>query len=371
MGTLLILCAAVVLLAYVNGANDNFKGVATLFGSRTTDYRRALGWATITTFAGSLAAVWLSGRLVRAFSGNGLVPDALTHEPAFLLAVGLGAALTVLLATRLGFPISTTHAMTGALVGAGFAAVGSVNAAKLGQSFFLPLAASPLISLVLTSALYPMLRFLQLRLGVVRQMCLCVDGGTPELVQIRSDGAAVLQSTGLALSVGQLSQCAERYHGRIIGIDAQLVLDRLHFLSAGAVSFARGLNDTPKIVALVIAAQALRIPLSAALLIIGAAMALGGWLSAKRVAVVMSERITAMNHGQGFTANAVTAFLVLVASRWGVPVSTTHVSCGSLFGLGAVTGQGRWPVIRAIVLSWLVTLPVAVLVAWCAYQLGR
>ena len=88
-------------------------------------------------------------------------------------------------------------------------------------------------------------------------------------------------------------------------------------------------------------------------------MAVGGLLNARRVALTMSERITAMNHGQGFTANLVTAFLVLVASRWGLPVSTTHVSCGSLFGLGAATGQGRWSTVRAIALSWLVTLPVA------------
>jgi PiT family inorganic phosphate transporter len=73
----------------------------------------------------------------------------------------------------------------------------------------------------------------------------------------------------------------------------------------------------------------------------------------------MSDRIVKMNHGQGFTANLVTAFLVIVASRFGVPVSTTHVSCGSLFGLGAVTGTARWRMILGITLAWVVTLPVA------------
>ena len=366
---LVLLVGAVLFLAYSNGANDNFKGVATLFGSRTTNYRRALWWATGTTLAGSCAAVLLSGSLVKAFSGKGLVPDVLTHDPSFLLAVGLGAALTVMLATVTGWPISTTHALTGALVGIGVTAVGTVNVAKLGQGFFLPLAVSPLLGFAMTSVLYPALRFLRLRLRVERQMCLCVDGGLVQPVQRQSDGTAVIQSTGVTLSLGQLQQCAERYHGRLIGIDAQWILDRLHVLSAGAVSFARGLNDTPKIVALLIAAAALRVPLSTAMLAIGLAMAIGGLLNARRVAMTMSQRITTMNHGQGFTANLVTAFLVLVASRWGLPVSTTHVSCGSLFGLGAVTRQGQWKTMQSILLSWVCTLPVAALFAAVIYRI--
>ncbi len=363
------LCATVAFLAYANGANDNFKGVATLFGSRTLGYRGALWWATLTTLAGSCAAVLLSGGLVKAFSGKGLVPDALTQQPAFLLAVGLGAGLTVMLATATGFPISTTHALTGSLVGAGLTAAGAVNISRLGQSFFLPLLVSPFVSFALTSVVYPLFRFLRLRLGVERQMCLCVDGALPQPVQVRSDGTALLRSTGVTLTVGQLQSCTERYHGRVLGIDAQAILDRLHVLSAGAVSFARGLNDTPKITALFVAAGALHLSLSAAMLAVGLGMAIGGLLNARRVARTMSERITAMNHGQGFTANLVTALLVLAASRWGLPVSTTHVSCGSLFGLGAVTGQGRWRTIRAILLSWIVTLPVAALFATIIYRL--
>ncbi|HWQ34030.1 MAG TPA: inorganic phosphate transporter [Blastocatellia bacterium] len=116
--TLLIL-AAVVLLAWSNGANDNFKGVATLFGSGTTSYRRALAWATVTTFAGSMLALAPARGLVDTFKGKGLVPDAITTQPAFLTAVSLGAALTVLLASRIGLPVSTTHVSVGSLFGIG------------------------------------------------------------------------------------------------------------------------------------------------------------------------------------------------------------------------------------------------------------
>lgn len=115
------LTLAVALLAYSNGANDNFKGVATLFGSGTTGYRTALGWATLTTLAGSCVALFLSGKLVKTFSGRGLAPDTVTRDSSFLLAVGVGAALTVLLATWRGWPVSTTHVSCGALFGLGAA----------------------------------------------------------------------------------------------------------------------------------------------------------------------------------------------------------------------------------------------------------
>ena len=365
------LLGTVLFLAFTNGANDTFKGVATLFGSRTTDYRSALWWAVVTTLAGSLAAVLLSGGLIEAFSGKGLVPEPLVHDRTFLLAIGLGASLTVLGATFIGMPISTTHAMTGALVGAGVASSGSMNVARLGYSFFLPLAVSPFLSFLITSLLYPAFRTLRLRLGVERQMCLCLGDALPQAVQIRPDGTAVLRTTGVLLTVGQLQACRERYAGRVVGIDAQWVLDRVHYLSAGAVSFARGLNDTPKIVALLMAAPAFGVPPSTALVAVGVAMGIGGLLSARHVALTMSQRITSMNHGQGFTANLVTAGLVTMASRFGLPVSTTQVACGSLFGLGAVTGTARWGMVRTILLAWLVTLPLAAMLAAGVCWLGR
>ena len=94
-------------LAYTNGANDNFKGVATLFGSGTTNYKKALLWATVTTFLGSMAAIFVSQTLITTFSGKGLVSEVTVNSPNFLISVGLGAALTVFIATKAGIPIST------------------------------------------------------------------------------------------------------------------------------------------------------------------------------------------------------------------------------------------------------------------------
>ena len=85
----------------------------------------------------------------------------------------------------------------------------------------------------------------------------------------------------------------------------------------------------------------------------------GTVLSARRVATTLAHRVTSMNSGQGLLANLVTAGLVIGASRVGLPVSTTHVSCGALFGIGTVTRQGHWGMIGKIVGSWVITLPVA------------
>ena len=109
------LIAAALLVAYANGANDNFKGVATLHGSRVATYRKALLWATAMTFLGSLTALVAAQGLAKAFSGHGLVPAELTASPAFLVHVGLGAAGAVLgaghpaLGAILSGPLSGGH----------------------------------------------------------------------------------------------------------------------------------------------------------------------------------------------------------------------------------------------------------------------
>lgn len=361
----LFVALGVLLLAYTNGANDNFKGVATLFGSGVSDYRRALLWATTTTLAGSLLALFLAHGLIDAFKGKGLVPDAVTVQPRFLLAVSLGAASTVLLATWWGLPISTTHALTGGLVGAGLvAAAGEVRVAALGATFLLPLLASPLLALLLTVVIYPVFRCCRRASGITSRTCVCVGTAYEEVVP-QADGALALVRTGALIQVDDVSRCFERYRGRVLGLEMGPFLDALHYLSAGAVGFARGLNDTPKIVALLLAAEAMRPNVGLAL--VSVVMAVGGFLSARRVAQTMSRNITRMNPGQGFTANLVTALLVTTASRFGLPVSTTHVSVGALFGIGVVNRNAQVQTILTILLAWLTTLPLAAAFAAIVY----
>jgi inorganic phosphate transporter, PiT family len=173
----------------------------------------------------------------------------------------------------------------------------------------------------------------------------------------------------LSVTVGDAVFCRRRYQGRVLGIEASAVLDRLHYLSAGAVSFARGLNDTPKIAALLLVAP--HLGGFTGTLAVATLMAIGGLVSTRRVAEVLSLKITPMNHGQGFAANLTTSVVVIAASHLGLPVSTTHVSCGALFGIGTVTGQAQPRTIVTILAAWVTTLPLAAVLGAAGYWVLR
>lgn len=367
--TLALLAFAVFWLAYSNGANDNFKGVATLYGSGTLSFRSALSWATVTTLAGSLLSIALAGSLARSFSGKGLVPPELLQSSSLLIAVASAGAITIFLATLLGMPTSTTHALTGAL--AGVAVIASSNRSgfsKLLSDFFVPLLVSPLIAVIGASLLYSILHRLRVARGITRETCVCVGQCAPVPVRLSMDGVALMAAPtdgGPTFMVGSRDDCVERYDGNVVGIGAQAAVDGIHTLSGLAVCFARAVNDTPKIAALLLAAGAVGVGWKLGL--VAAAMALGGLFSARKVAETMSKRITDLNTGQGLTGSLVTAFLVLVASGLGLPVSTTHVSCGSIFGIGMVSGTAQWRTIGRILLTWVTTLPMGALLGAGTY----
>jgi PiT family inorganic phosphate transporter len=309
-----VLFIAVCCVAFTNGANANFKGVASLYGSGTSSLRTAAIWGTVTTFAGSITALFLAGGLILAFGGRGVVSDALVASPEFLCSVAIGGAATSFLATRFGFPVSTTHALVGALLGAGIAGSGEVRVLPLGNVFLYPLFFSPIVAAVLGAFAYLILR-------------------------------------GVRLAPSQRTP----------------TLDVLHFLSAGAASFARGLNDTPKIVAPMLIVPGLHVDW--AFLIVAAAIALGGLLDIRNVAETLGKKVTDMNPGQGFAACLVTAVLVTTASLHAMPVSTTHVSVGSLSGMGAMSGRAHWRKVGEILLAWVCTVPCGAILAALAYLL--
>ena len=369
---IILLILATCFLAYSNGANDNFKGVASLYGSRTTSYRIALLWATVTMFSGSILSIFLAQTMLGRFSGKGLVPDQVAGSEYFLLAVALGAGSTVIAATLGGFPVSTTHALTGAIIGSGTLAMGSaVNLNALGQGFLLPLLLSPLLAVVLAGPLYLLLRYVRLRSGITKEWCVCVGESQKFFPVPQPSSVMALQMAApseLSISIGEQGHCVERYAGNFFGLSAQKLMDGVHFLSAGLVSFARGLNDTPKIAAMLLVINTVNIRWGVAA--IAVMMALGGILNAKKVAETMSLKITSMNHGQGFAANAATGVLVILASKYGLPVSTTHVSVGALFGVGLTARKANVRVVLGIALSWLLTLPCATLLAAAFYWLA-
>lgn len=148
--------ALVLALAYANGTNDVSKAIATLIGSGVTTYRTAIVWGTAWTIVGASVSALVAGAMVKTFS-NGLIRPGTMLQPTVALAIVTGAIMCVLLASRAGLPVSTTHALTGAIVGKGLAALSGEGLVwpAIGSKIALPLLLSPLLAFAVSLLVHP------------------------------------------------------------------------------------------------------------------------------------------------------------------------------------------------------------------------
>jgi PiT family inorganic phosphate transporter len=254
--------------------------------------------------------------------------------------------------------VSTTHSLVGGLVGAGVAAQGTagVHWAAVATKVAVPLAVSPLIALALMMASYPLIGFAFRRFN---RYCVCVEREERVVLGV---GPAAALTGGSALRMIAGADCPSAVVARVNAMDS------LHWLTSGATSFFRGMNDTPKILALgVLAAAATGIATEWFFLLVALAMGLGSYITGRRVTETLAGKVTTIRHDDGFAANLVTSALVGIASFYALPVSTTHVSTGAITGVGARKGDVRWRMVRDMVVAWVVTLPVAGFIAALAY----
>jgi len=366
----LLLFTLVLALAYANGTNDVSKAIATLVGSGVTDYRTAILWGTIWTTVGAAVSGIVAGAMLNTFS-TGLIQPGIAAPPALAGAVLFGAIAWVLVASRTGLPVSTTHALTGALVGAGLVAIGSdgLTWSAITQKIALPLLLSPVLALSLSLVLHPVIRFIA---GRWEGTCLCVMPESRALVTIdeRGNTRTLFQASALGEPVVAVPSQCDRAGLRGVTIG----LDTIHWISSGLTSLARGINDAPKILAMLLLGGALaswpsEIMKVAAFAGAALAMGLGSFIGGYRVTEVLAEKVTRMDHVEGLSANVTTSSLVLVTAAMGLPVSTTHVSSSAIIGIGLLKGirAVRWTTVRDMVLAWIVTLPVGGILAALAY----
>ena len=243
--TIVFLLLVVASLAYANGANDVSKGVGTLVGSRLTTYRRGLAWGTLWTVAGAIVAVVVSVGLVRTFS-TGLLVTPPAEGDLFSLAVAAGAFSWVILASRIGLPVSTTHTMTGAIVGTALASVGvaGVRWPLLVISVALPLAVSPLVAGLVAYFLHSVSAE---PLSRASQYCICVETRPTSLVpasasvtMLSGDPSSVAVVDAPTVVVDDTASCERTTVSTRVGLT-----DAAHWGTSAALSFARGLNDNP------------------------------------------------------------------------------------------------------------------------------
>jgi inorganic phosphate transporter, PiT family len=307
-------------LALANGANDVGKSVASLLhvGPRGLTGKRPLFWGGIFSGLGSVAAIIVSSRLLATFTPEKIVNVSI--DSSFVLAVLAAATVWVLLATVARLPVSTTHAILGAIMLQGIFLFG---ASGLAWDFvtihvLLPLAGGPVAALV---GVYLFERLI------------------PHPPAVKEDKP------------------------KWAGIS--------HWGSTAATAFARGVNDAPKMAVLgafFFAANSIEstwVPYS----IVALAVVFGSMILGHRVATTLTRRVLPLDQGQRFRAGVATAVLVSAGAYFGAPLSTTHVHSGAAAGASGL----KQSVVRALcgmVLPWLVTLPAVGLLAILFAKLG-
>lgn len=350
-------------LSFANGGNDVSKAIATLAGAKLTSVRGAVLWGTAWTVAGALSGLFWGQEMVKNISQSVYTQQHDFYLPLALASV-LAPALWVSLATWRKWPVSTTHAVVGGLIGVGLIAFGidGVNWTTLWSKIALPLLASPFMAIALVFVLTPFLKKLAHAISGTR---VCISP-VPRLVYARANG-----------TTEPIEGCA------VCDIDSiqakttlgfTLSLDHLHWLTSGLLSFSRGLNDTPKLIAIALPFLLLdtNIPPYWMYFLAATAMGAGSIIAGRRVTEVLGFKITAMNHAEGFSANLISTALVMSASRLGLPVSTTHVSASSIMGVGLSRGHGlNRQTIVSMLFAWLITVPISGIFAILIYIIGK
>ncbi|NOY28199.1 MAG: inorganic phosphate transporter [Oligoflexia bacterium] len=378
------------------GANDVANAMGTSVGSKAITVRQAILIAAIFEFAGAVLA---GGRVTETVRKGIIDPTPIMAEPQLLvygmLAALLSAATWLAIASLKGWPVSTTHSIVGALVG--FAAVGiggdAVHWGKIGvivASWVIsPVVGGGLAFLVMTSirilildtdqpfrrarALGPFYLFL---VGFLIALVTLFKGLSHLHIEL-----SVAGSVGAAVIVGLIFGVLGRILIGRVKVDPQADRD-FHFASvekvfapmmiftACSMAFAHGSNDVangigPLAAVLSIVSSGGEVAQKAGtpmwvLFIGGVGIVLGLATLGYRVMRTIGTKITELRPTRGFSAELAAAATVVIASRTGLPVSTTHVAVGAVIGVGLARGVGAidMRVVGGIVLSWLVTLPV-------------
>lgn len=368
MALMIAIFVATLALCFANGANDVSRSIATLVGSKTTSYRAGIIWGTIWTGIGSIASLFFASEMLKTFST--WVKPEVEIDPLFPLSVAVGATIWVIAAARFGLPVSTTHSLVGAICGVATFAYGANSVAwgRINDKVVLPLIFSPVIGLVIAFLITPAIKKV---FNATRELALCVvyRGNNPTEI------AAMATASGQVFAIGETAKdCFCVYYPTVAKVNA----DRMHWLSSGLIAFSRALNDTPKIAALPILFFTMvpQAEISKLLLftILTLAVCLGSLLNGVRVTRTMAEKITKMTDEEGLAANLTSSVLVTFASRFGLPVSTTHVTNGSIIGVGLREGGKNaisWDTVRGFLMAWVITLPSSALLAIITFFIVR
>ncbi|MEP6756028.1 MAG: inorganic phosphate transporter [Chthonomonadales bacterium] len=323
-----VLLVLVVLFAlafdYINGFHDTANAIATVVSTRVLSPRVAIIMAACLNFLGALFSVQVAKTIAK-----GLVDIShatATAAQTVILAALIGAIVWNLITWRFGIPSSSSHALIGGLIGAAIAhgGLGIVIWAGLKDKVLIPLLISPVMGFII--------------------------------------GFAIMAVIYLVFA---------RVHPGKIGN----VFRQLQIVSAAAMAFAHGQADAQKSMGIItmalVSLKVIAKPDVPLWVIISCAiaMALGTSAGGYRIMKTMGHKIIRLEPVQGFAAETAAATVLFTTAHFGMPVSTTHVISGSIFGVGSSKrfSAVRWGVAQSMVTAWVLTIPASASVAYAFY----
>ncbi|MFP4027490.1 MAG: inorganic phosphate transporter [Candidatus Brocadiia bacterium] len=423
MGWIIVLITAALglYMAWNIGANDVANSMADAVGSKSISIKKAIIAAGICEFAGAV----LVGSHVTNTVRKGIVsPERFTnipglegtHEAAALLAIGMAAALLAAalwlnLATWMSMPVSTTHSIVGAIAGFGITAAGwsAVNWDKMGQivaSWFIsPVAGGilafiffKLISWAILGQRKPVkaaVRFAPIIVfftGITVTLAIFYKGLKHLLSE--ADWLTGTRAIGISLAIGLLCAWLSKYlikrflrqdgnrplHEQLEKVEK--IFAPLVIATSCCVAFAHGSNDVANAVgpiaavAEIVRSGTVQMKVSVPFWILalgGCGITLGLAMYGYRVMRTVGEKITQITPSRGVAADVAATTTVLLCSRLGLPISTTHTLVGAILGVGLARGLGAVDkkVTRNIFASWLITVPAAAVLSMGFFLLGR
>jgi PiT family inorganic phosphate transporter len=352
---LIAIFALAVCFDYINGFHDTANAIATSVSTRALKPEHAILLSATANFLGAL----VFGTAVAGTIGSGIVADPNTahgNGAIVLMAALVGAISWNLITWALAIPSSSSHALIGGLIGAAWASAGAgaVQWGNFGFKVLLPLFSSPVLGFAIG-------------LSVMVVLLNAIGWANPKhLRRLLRRSRSGEGSDGVTSAADSPGTSPRRINDRF---------RRLQVLSATYMALSHGSNDAQKTMGIMTLAlfSANAIPNKTVpvwvILLAATAMSLGTMAGGWRIMKTMGQGVVKLDPVHGFAAETTAASIILAASHFGMPVSTTHVISSAIMGTGTSDRPNavRWGVARSIATAWILTIPSAAVIAAVAY----
>ncbi len=407
---LILISLLAAFVAWNLGANDVANSMGTSVGSKAITLTQAIIIAGILEFTGAvLFGQQVSATIATKVANSQLFIDTPQQLLVGMIAVLLSCGIWLQIATSQGLPVASSHAVVGAIAGFSWVAIGKEAIAWSNIGFIcLGWIVTPVISAMVAASLYSFLRYWLFEQQNVRQQLwewipwlsgalISIFGiiVLPSIVQLRVFNYLLLPEQTLSLGIGLLFTTGITFYSwnqlnkyQQKNLRHQLktpllekIMGKFQLLSACFVAFAHGSNDVGNAIAplavIVYVLQTNAVPINNLdmpiwIMVLGGLGIVGGLaVQGKNVIATVGENIISLVPSTGFCAELATATTILIASRIGLPVSTSHALVGSVIGIGLISSNQkvRWSTIKSVVLAWVVTLPVAAILSAIIFSL--